>query len=470
MIGQLINKIKGWWHKMFDYNKIVRDFNLDLETSADLLKAIEKWSNIYNGNEPWSDQETKSLHVAKTMSEKVAGAVVNEYKSYCSDNYINSIYQKFLSKVQDNTELMIGKSCIFFKPFYDDSGIQVSVIQADKFIPVKFDDSGKLLGCITIDQITKENDVYTRLEYSELISNKMVTKNIAYKGKVNGIILETRINVNSVDKWSEIDEQSEIEGIDRIIGGFATMPVVNTIDNNSPIGMPIWFNALETLEEIDKQFSRIIWEFEGTELAVDVDVTTLPLDKKGNPIYPKGKERLFRLLSFDDTKDKTYNVFSPEIRENPLFNGLNEYLRLAEVQCHLEHGTLSKAEISPKTAAETNQRKQTYYTTVSNIQRAMQNAFDDLVYGIYVLCKIYGIPVGNNYEIEHDWDDSILVDKESARTKALLDLNNGITSKVQYIMETRNMKEKEAIEFIQRQEEYRKLTETPEEQEPPEEE
>ena len=111
--------------------------------------------------------------------------------------------------------------------------------------------------------------------------------------------------------------------------------------------------------------------------------------------------------------------------------------------------------------------KQSYYTTVKNIQTSMQHALDDLIYGIYVLCKIYGIPVRPNYVVEHDWDDSIIVDKEQSRNQALIERNNQITSDVQYIIETRNMKEKEAIEFVKKQQEYRKLTqeETPDEEE-----
>lgn len=95
----------------------------------------------------------------------------------------------------------------------------------------------------------------------------------------------------------------------------------------------------------------------------------------------------------------------------------------------------------------------------------MQQALDDLIYGIYVLCKLYDIPVMTDYTTEHDWDDSILVDKESARNQALIERNNKITSDVQYIMDTKNMKEKEAIEFIKRQREYRKSTEEEQESE-----
>ncbi len=99
-------------------------------------------------------------------------------------------------------------------------------------------------------------------------------------------------------------------------------------------------NAIKTLEEIDKQFSRTLWEYEAKEPAIDVDATAFKKDEDGNDILPKGKERLYRRLDFGD--EKQWNIFSPEIRDTSLFNGLNELLRYTESQCGLSFGILSK--------------------------------------------------------------------------------------------------------------------------------
>ena len=443
---------------MFDFAKIAKDFNIDIQTSNEMLDAIQKWSQIFNGKEPWINSETQSLHVAKTICEKVAEAVSVEFNSHVDEPYIDKIYQKFLTNLQTNTEYMVGKSCIFFRPYFN-NGIKINVIQADKFIPVRFDDDGNLLSCILIDQITKEDKIYTRVEYDELINDKIYIRNNAYIGRKQGQVLERKISIKDVPEWAEIDETGVIEGVDRLLGGFASTRLANTIDNSSPIGMPIYHNAIDTLKEVDKQYSRSLWEYESKETAIDVDEGALLHDNKGNVIYPRGKKRLFRHFNFDETKDKSYNIFSPEIRDTSMFNGLNELLMKVEVQCHLEHGTLCKANVVEKTATELKIMKQSYYTTVSNIQESLQNAFDDLIYGIYVLCKLNGIPVNPNYTIEYDWDDSILVDKEQLRNQALVERNAGITGDVEYIMETRKMKEKDAIAFIKKQVEYKKLTE-----------
>lgn len=458
---------------MFDYKKIINDFGLDMETSESRIKAIQNWSEIFNGNEPWvnKDNGIRSLHVAKTMCEKVAKAVTIEFKSQCTDKTINNLYQKFLRKIRRNTEYAIGKSCIFFKPSYESGKIKITTIQADKFIPVKFDDSGDLLAAIFIDQIEDGNKVYTRLEYAELTGNVLTTRNIAYKGRKNGVILERKIKLTDVQKWESIEEVSSIEGVDRLIGGFFTMNNTNNIDNNSPLGVSLFNNAIDTLKEIDEQFSRTLWEYEGSELAIDMDETMLPLDEKGKPIYPKGKKRLYRLLNIDNNDSNKWNIFNPEIRDTPLFNGLNELLRQVELQCGLAIGTLCKPELIEKTATEIKSAKQDYYVTVGDIQTSLQLALEDLIYGIYVLCKLYGISVDNNYDVTFDWDDSILVDKEAIQKQSLTERNADIIDDIQYIMDTKDYSEEEAIAFYENIQKRKKKyqTEMEEEQEPIEE-
>lgn len=452
---------------MFDYEKVITDFGLDTQTSKEMLDAVKLWTDIFNGRPPWLSKNVKSLNVAKTVCEKVSKAVTIEFKSSCTDKSINKIYQRFIRNIRRYTEYAVAKGSLFFKPIYENNQIKINVIQGDMFIPFKFDDTGELLGAIFIDQITKGNDVYTRLEYNELVGSRMHIKNIAYHGFVNGVILSNKIDLHSIKKWENIEEETYIDNVDKIIGGFFTMKNANTVDNDSPLGVSLFHNAIGTLEEIDRQFSRILWEYEGSELAIEIDETLLKRNpKNGKYNLPSGKERLYRMLQ-GTPENKSWNVFSPEIRENPLFNGLNELLRQAESEMNISFGVLSKMDQVAMTATEIKSSKQDYYVTVSDIQKAMQSALEDLLYGIYVLCKLYNLPVSLNYDATFDWDDSILVDKDTLLKQAQLELNQDIIDKIEYFMITRGWTEKEAIAFIKKMEKRSPKKET---LEPPKEE
>lgn len=448
MFERIINFIKGAINKMFSTTDIAKDFNIDISTSNEMLSAIEKWAAIYNSKAPWLNEEVKSLHVAKTICEKVAKAVTIEFKSKVDDKEIDRVYQRFIKNIKTNTEYALGKGGMFFKPFYANGKIKISCIQADKFIPTKFDSTGELLGAIFIDQITRGEEIYTRLEYQELNDTTLIIKNKAYKTTIhNSKSLGAQILLSQVQEWAKIQEETSIDNVDRLLGGYFKIPIANPIDNTSPVGVAIFANAIDTLEEIDKQFSRTLWEYEGSELAIDVDETLLKKDQNGNDIVPKGKERLYRKLDIGKGNDN-WNVFSPEIRDTSLFNGLNELLRQCESQCGLAFGTISKIENIEKTATEIKSSKQDYYVTVSDIQGALQTALEDLIYSIDILMSLYGIKHKVGVSASFDWDDSILVDSEKKQSQALVEKNAGLIDDIEYFVQTRDYSEEEATKYV----------------------
>lgn len=447
MFERIVNFVKGAINKMFNTTDIAKDFNIDISTSDEMLSIIEKWSNIYNSKLPWLNKEVKSLHVAKTICEKVAKAVTIELKTKVDDVEINNVYQRFIKNIRTNTEYALGKGGMFFKPFYSNGKIKISCIQADKFIPTKFDSTGELLGAIFIDQITRGNVIYTRLEYQELNDTTLTIKNKTYKSTIhNSNTLGSKISLSQVQEWRNIQEEIQINDVNRLLGGYFRIPIANPIDNTSPVGVAIFANAIDTLEEIDKQFSRTLWEYEGSELAVDVDATAFRKDKNGKDILPKGKERLYRKLDFGD--EKSWNVFSPAIRDSSLFNGLNELLRQCESQCGLAFGTISKIENIEKTATEIKSSKQDYYVTVSDIQGALQTALEDLVYSIDILMSLYGIKHKVEADVSFDWDDSILVDSEKKQSQALVERNANLIDDIEYFIQTKGYSEEEATEYV----------------------
>lgn len=455
MFERIVNFIKGAINKMFNTTDIAKDFNIDISTSDEVLSAIEKWSNIYNGKAPWLDEEVKSLHVAKTICEKVAKAVTIEFKTKVDDKEIDKTYQRFIKNIRTNTEYALGKGGMFFKPFYSNGKIKISCIQADKFIPTKFDSTGELLGAIFIDQITRGKEIYTRLEYQELNDTTLTIKNKAYKTTTyNSNILGTKIPLNSVEDWNNIQDEIQINHVNKLLGGYFKIPIANPVDNTSPVGVAIFANALDTLEEIDKQFSRTLWEYEGSELAIDVDETALKRDENGNDILPKGKKRLYRKL--DLGPEGGWNIFSPQIRDTSLFNGLNELLRQCESQCGLAFGILSKNTEVEKRVEEIKTSKQDYYVTVSDIQGALQTALEDLIYSIDVLMSLYGIKHKVGANASFDFDDSILVDSEKKQSQALVERNAKLIDDIEYFVQTRDYSEEEATKYVNRMRERSK--------------
>lgn len=453
MFGKIVSWIKGAINKMFDTSNIAKDFNIDISTNDEVMKLIDLCTNIYNSKAPWLNEEVKSLNVAKTICDKVAKAVTIEFKSEVDDESINEIYQRFLKNIRTNTEYALAKGGMFFKPFYSNGKIKISCIQADKFIPIKFDSTGELLSAIFIDQITKGDDIYTRLEYQELIDTTIIIINRAYKtNKYNSKTLGNKIDLSQVEEWKSIQPETSISNVNKLLGGYFKIPIANPVDNTSLIGVPIFANAIEILRQIDEQFSRTLWEYIASELAIDVDATAFKKDKNGNDILPKGKDRLYRKLDLSD--ENSWNIFSPAIRDTSLFNGLNEWLRQCESQCGLSFGVLSKETSIAKTATEINSSKQDYYVTVSDIQKSLQNALDDLIYSTDVLMTLYKIPHKINPSTSYEWDDSILVDAKEEQSIMMQEANMGYIKKELYLMKRYGVTEEQAQKMMPEHKEF----------------
>jgi A118 family predicted phage portal protein len=243
------------------------------------------------------------------------------------------------------------------------------------------------------------------------------------------------------------------------------MPEANTIDTYSPLGVSGFDKAKGLIEEADKQYSRLLWEFEGGELAIDIDRDALRdtamRDGNGNIVVTQKmgslQQRLYRPIDLGNDND-TYNVFSPNLRDASLINGLNTILMRIEDVTGLSRGTISDASSAvERTATELKILKQRSYQTNADIQKALQDALDDLIYVMDVYCDLYNITPQGDYEVSYEWDDSILVDVEAELGKRITLMQNGIDSKLELRMWYHGETEKQAREALLKVQEENRL-------------
>jgi A118 family predicted phage portal protein len=223
------------------------------------------------------------------------------------------------------------------------------------------------------------------------------------------------------------------------------MPEANTIDPYSPLGVSGYSRVIQLIKDADMQYSRLLWEYEAGEMAIDVDRDAVKFvtDPKGEgyTVLPEKQQRLFRKIDLN-TED-TYNVFAPALRDVSIVHGLNTIFMRIEDSIGLSRGTLSDVNTQEaKTATELKILKQRSFATNADIQMALQDALTDVVYVMDVYCTLYEVTPHGEYEVSFEWDDSILVDSESELSKRITLMQNGIASKLEtrmwYYGETEN--------------------------------
>lgn len=331
--------------------------------------------------------------------------------------------------------------------------LEFEYIQADGFYPLAFNASGKMTEAAFIQKKVDKETTYSRIEYHKLEGKKCTVINLAFKSNkmLKGLQpgtetdLGVEIPLTEVPEWASLQKKTVITGVDRLLFAYFKMPEANIIDTYSPLGVSGYSRVVSLIKDADMQYSRMLWEFEGGELAIDVDRDALKLvmDENGNDRTerPIAQERLFRKV--DLNSEDTYNVFSPVLRDDSLLNGLNAILTRIEDCIGMSRGTVSNTPYNEaKTATELKILRQRSYSTNADIQSALEDTLKDVVYIMDILCSLYKVTPEGEYECSFEWDDSILVDIETELSKRLTLMQSGLSSKLEtrmwYFNETEN--------------------------------
>ena len=388
-------------------------------------------------------------------------------------NYMNEQYHdKLLPKIRTQLEYGIAKGSLIIKPYVvkskqqdvagvaseqqedadDKYDIEFDFIQADCFYPFAFDSNGKLSEVAFVQTKTVKDKIYTRLEYHKLEGNNVIISNQAFEQEANQSTLATGVTqtlgkevaLGAVPEWKNLPKRATIKNVNKLLFGYFKMPDANTIDPHSPLGISGFARARSLIKEADLQYSRLLWEYEGGELAIDIDRDALMSDKDSNGNFHthmgRLQSRLYRTIDLGESD--TYQPYAPPLRDGSMINGLNNILMRIEDVVALSRGTMAEVATEARTATELKILKQRSYSSNLEIQKALEVALKDCIYAMDVYCTLYNI-VGDVemkegkvdtskiglYDVSFTWDDSILVDVETELNKRMTLLGAGLTSK-----------------------------------------
>lgn len=448
---------------------------------------IEKKSQNQPQYNQFSKYNTSQFHPQNTIKELVPKGPTERAE------YLNKTYQKkVVKKLRRQIEYGIALGGLVIKPYVilnepskensdsnstltlknelDKADIEFDFVYANDFYPLAFNGSGDITEAAFIERKVDKDITYSRLEHHRYANHQTTITNMAFKSTARGgeNDLGQQIPLTSVPEWSNIQEVTVIDNTDRLMFAYFKMPEANTIDIHSPLGVSGFDKAVTLIREADKQYSRLLWEYEGGEMAIDIDRDALRdtsvRDKEGKEVIVSKmghlQQRLYRPVDLTSEGD-TYNVFAPALRDSSYIGGLNNILMHIEDVTGLSRGTISETTVSEaRTATELRILKQRSYQTNADIQSAIQSCLEDLVYIMNVLCELYEITPTGEYETSFEWDDSILVDVDTELGKRITLMQNGVASKLELRMWYYGETERQAREALLKvQEENREAVE-----------
>ena len=362
---------------------------------------------------------------------------------------------------EQNTEEMAQQQQVKKGPKVVPS-IEYDFIRADCFYPLAFDANGNITEAAFVQPKVDKQYVYRRLEYHKWENNKLTIINKCYRSSNTAAIendsqgdFGKEVPLSEVPEWATLTPEIVINDVIKPLFAYFKMPDANVIDMTSPLGISGYARAISLIKDADMQYSRLLWEYEAGEMALNVDrdafqwMADSENTDRGKSKLGQGQQRLYRQLDVD--KEELFEPFAPSLRDANYVQGLNTILMRIEDVTGLSRGTLSDASSEAKTATELKILKQRSFQSNQDVQKALENALKDAIYATNALCDLYNITPPGLYDVNFEWDDSILVDVNEELNKRMALMQQGLMSKLElrqwYFGETERQA-KEALEKI----------------------
>lgn len=439
---------------MIPYRSIEQAERVETPISQDMTAALDMWHSMYLDKAEWlSDDGVHSLNLPATIACEEARQILLEMKWSItaplqegeeapedgSDpmngraQYLADEFEKIQSVLRQKLELGLAAGGMVIKPYPNTKTghIHFDLTPDWSFYPLAFDDDGMITELIIPDIYVEGKTVYTRLERHKLVDDHVEITQRAFKSD-NKDTIGTEIPLTEVDHWASLMPEAQVNDTDGSLFGWFKVASANTIDPDCPLGISCYAKAAKVIEQADKQYSRLLWEYKASEMAIDVDPTALRPRKDGNgQEMPSLDQRLFRQVDIDKGDRDLYEVFAPNIRDANYISGLNQLLMRIEDLCGLSRGVLSDMNSEPRTATELRIVRQRTYSTISENQDALERCLRDVIRAMDKYCDAYNLAPAGEYEVSFEWDDSVLTDANEELQKRMMLYNSGMIGKAE---------------------------------------
>lgn len=452
----IIKGIKRWFGMLFA-GKAKEVFEVKNIVSNSMESYVSKCVSIYKGKPEWLDPEhhIKTVNFAQFICAETAKlstlgmSVVIDGES----ERIKTI-QKQIDEAKANFRQWVEYAGAYGTVILKPNGKTIDCVLPDRYM-ITDHSNGKITGIVFISQETSENGkiFYTKLEYHRYIDSLYVITNKCYKGKTEKDVAEL-IPIEE-SPWSYCAEEFAIENMSGMLFGVLRMPNGNSIDEDSPIAMPLFANAIEELKDLDIAYSRNAKEIYDSKRTVLLDADRLinqnPAGLKMSLAYRRAKAQMglpdyVQIVEGinDASHEGMYQEINPSLQTTIRLEGINSLLSQIGFKCGFSNGYfVFNASTGFATATQVTADQARTIKLIDDIRSMIDVCLIDLIKAINVFEDIYGttghvditdtVSTSELDRIIHVHFEPIFTNKEEDRARALQLTQSGFYPKWYYL-------------------------------------
>lgn len=475
MWKNIVMKVRRWAYNLGIIKGLKSlDDKKDISISEEMYEQISVWKNLYSGYyKKWHDITYRtisgsksrtmiSLNMAKVATEEMATLVFNErcsinisdedlhddIRNVLDNNGFNSEFQRFL-------EYMFALGGMVIKGRVEDGEIKLSYVKADSFIPTAWTNR-KVTEGMFVNESVKGTKAYTHLEWHYWKGDTYIIKNELYEANKGTDILGVEVSLSTL--FPNLKSIVEIKNLRRTLFEYIKPSTANNIDLDSPLGISIFANALDTMHSIDIAFDSFNREFRLGKKRILVPTTAIRATVDPNTgkqhRYFDSTDEVYEAFKFDES-DQEIKDISVELRVDEHIAAINSLLNLFSMQIGFSPRSFSfdgRSSRSMKTATEVISENSKTFRTKQSHEVLIAEGIKGLVDLIIELARLYefkDFTFIDEYDVRVTFDDSVAEDKNGDLQYWIQLVTNQLATKKRAIMKVLGLTEEEAEEEIQ---------------------
>lgn len=406
----------------------------------------------------WGEECTVNVSIDGRNSDDENPDPLNDWLQFVL--VCNAFREKMQESVEECVALGGNALKVWAESKHDGNGneipdtrkIMIGYCMADQFIPLAWDNARVTEG-VFVSRIAKNGYYYTRLEWHKwngltyVITNELFRSEMQ-KGTTPGEsqdILGVRYPLAEI--YPYLDEVTEVP-VEESLFSYWRTPIANSLDDNSPLGMSIYGNALETLHALDICYDSFVREFRlgKKRIIVPARAVRSVVDPQTGALvrYFDATDETYEALASDTPDDLKIQDNSVELRVEEHVAAINAFLSILCLQTGFSAGTFTfDQHTGLKTATEVVSENSKTYKTIKTIQNQLRPAIEHLVRNIIDVAILYGMTDENGqsieslaapgYHVQITFDDGITQDRQTNINEGVMLVGAGILSKYTFL-------------------------------------
>ena len=399
--------------------------------------------SVYNGIKRIG-RTRASLGMASRVCEDWADLLLNEKVKISTPN---EVFNTKLAEVLDSNSFYANANRLVELTFAFGTGafvtylnassdVAIDYIKADMIYPISISGS-RVVECAFASSVVIDGKGAYYLQLHLLTDRGYVIRNVYLDAK-------TGAEITTPEGVAE-----EVEtGLKTPLFAIIKPNKTNRRKVDSPYGVSCFAGAIDQLKAVDLVYDSLLNEFNLGKKRIFVPLSMARMqggaDTGLTPVFDN-KDVVFHAVPENADSANKITESDMKLRVAEHTQGLSEALKLLSLACGLGADRYSfDSSRGLQTATAVISEKSELYQSKSKHELVLRGALKELVVAIGALLGVDVKP----HEVNIDFDDSIIVDKESERAKMLQEVTAGIISKEEYLSREYGVSPDEAASML----------------------